>query len=154
MLQTAITQRHLLQVFEILFGDNIVLKQVPEHISPSKAMTVGRYAREDGTAGGWFIADVMFATAAGGALTMVPPDVVREAAKTGTLSGSLLENLNEVLNICASLFQSESTAHLAFERLGAPASFADLPKDGTGKSSSFEIQFPRYGKARFSLMTD
>lgn len=147
-----ITKQQIVSIFEMLYGDNIVVKEMTDELAIEQVTTVGRYVKPDGSAGGWFYADIVFAAAAGGALTMLPPDIINTAVKEKSLSGNLLDNLNEVLNICTSLFQSFCPTHLAYEKLGAPRDYADFPGKTKGISSSFEIQFPRYGKGRFSTI--
>lgn len=149
MATRAITKQQIVTVFEMLYGENIIIKELPGGIPADQVSTVGRYVRPDGSAGGWFCTDLVFAAAAGGALTMLPPDIINSAVREKNLSANILENLNEVLNICTSLFQAVCPTHVSYEKMGKPQDYSDFPKSLTGNTSAFEIQIPRYGKGKF-----
>ncbi|HMO14315.1 MAG TPA: hypothetical protein PKD64_05405 [Pirellulaceae bacterium] len=142
----AVASDKMLEIFEILFGDNINIKPVTNHVSADQSLMAARYVIDDDSVCGWILADPMFAAAAGGALTLIPPDVVKEAHQKQTLEGMLLENFGEIMNICSSVIQSKVERHVRLDRAEKPGDFSDIADVDQSSRSSFEVQFPRYGK--------
>ena len=56
--------------------------------------------------------DVPLGAHLGASIGLVPPGPAQDAAAEGTLSDVLLENLSEVLNVTAALFNAEDAPHL------------------------------------------
>ena len=97
--------------------------------------------------------DRNFVGYAGGALSMIPPDVVNESIAANKLSDALRENFHEVMNICSKLMMSDSSAHLRLDRT-LPADQAAPLVAGLGDGAAcagFAVDVPRYGKGNVSF---
>lgn len=147
----AIKQNAIVEIFEVLFGENSKIKQIPAALDDKTGFVAGKYIDQEGKVKGWLVGDLAFAAGASAALTMIPPDTVKEAIAVKQLSGNLLDNLGEVMNICASLFQGVIDQHIRFEKLQNVAGDKEIFADATMGSTNFEIQLPRYGAGRITL---
>ena len=70
------------------------------------------------------VCDVGFSTSAGAALALIPAGAAAEAARTGKIPEEMFDNLREVLNIMASLFDG---VHLRLRVVGPPATALAAP---------------------------
>lgn len=80
--------------------------------SPENPCTVAVYVDERLHICALWVLDVGLSAAAGVSLGLLPPDQVDTAQATGQLSQMAHENLAEVLNIAASLFNLDTATHL------------------------------------------
>ncbi|MEZ6092872.1 MAG: hypothetical protein R3C03_01345 [Pirellulaceae bacterium] len=147
---TAIKQGNVVEIFEVLFGDNTRIKQVAEALDASTAFIAGRFVDNEGNPKAWMVCDLPFAAGAGAALTMIPPDTVKESIRAEKLSDNLDENLREVMNICGSIFQTVLETQVRFDNL-IPS--GDEVFAGGLTASTFEIQLPRYGSGKITLLS-
>ena len=95
----------LKQTLAALLGRAVTVKAVPKAPSPTWAVTA-TYVRPDGAMQGTCVLDISAAASIGAALTMIPAPVTVTAVKNKAMPEGLMENLQEVLNVMARLFQS------------------------------------------------
>ncbi|MEM1145068.1 MAG: hypothetical protein AAGI88_20980 [Pseudomonadota bacterium] len=102
------------------------------------------------------VADYPFAAYSGAALTMIPPGGAQDAVEEGDLGNSILENVNEVFNICSRLLMNDSSPHL---RLGPIyTSMDEVPEDqaavvkGPNGRADIAATIPNYGSGNISFM--
>ncbi|MDH3604319.1 MAG: hypothetical protein OEU26_32335, partial [Candidatus Tectomicrobia bacterium] len=81
---------------------------------------VAAYVEPDDTLRAVCICDLNLAGSAGAALTLFPPQTVRDSLKSGRLPQNLMENLHEVLNVMGSLFRGSGSSSLVLKALYAP----------------------------------
>jgi hypothetical protein len=102
------------------------------------------------------ILDLPLSAYLGAALGLVPPGGARAAVEDGELPANLEENLGEVVNIAAALFNVPAAPHLKLHQLLAPGS--PLPADvvavlsGIGGRLDLSVEVPNYGSGRMSVV--
>lgn len=100
--------------------------------------------------------DAGFAAAAGSALSMLPPPVAKDAARTGELTEVMQGNLNEIMNICSRLVMTDTSPHLRLERVypgaSVPASAKALLMAPAARAD-FEVGLPKYGPGFVSVVS-
>lgn len=101
--------------------------------------------------------DLALGAALGAAIGLMPPGLAQDAAKDGELSDVLLENLVEVLNVLASLFNAEGATHLRLGEVfdstrrplpGAPVAFLR----STGRRLDADVDVAGYGRGALSVV--
>jgi hypothetical protein len=137
--------------------DGLSVKLGPKlDVSPKATGYFGVYVSDDGTPGALCACDMAFAANSGAALSMLPPNVAKEAAKDKALTPVMLANLHEVMNICTRLVLRDDTPHLKLRELyvttalpAAAAAIANAPKGRI----DFEIGIGKYGPGVLSVLS-
>ena len=97
--------------------------------------------------------DMAFAANAGAALSMLPPNVAKEAAKDKELTPVMLANLHEVMNICTRLMLRDDTPHIKLRQLCVvtllPPPAAEILAAPKGRAD-FEVTIGKYGAGTLS----
>ena len=100
--------------------------------------------------------DLAFAAAAGAAFTMFPPARAQESLKAGKLEDVLQENLAEILNILAHLFNDAAEDHLRFRNIvvqnGAMPADVKHVMQARAAAMDFEVKVTGYGDGKISFM--
>ena len=92
--------------------------------------------------------DKPFVGFSGGALSMMPAGAIEDMIAEDDLSGTLLDNFYEVMNISSKLMLSDTSDHLRLDKTML-ASEADPSVSELASSSThvgFELDIPNYGK--------
>lgn len=101
--------------------------------------------------------DVALGAHLGASIGLMPPGPAKDAAADGALSDVLLENVSEVLNVTAALFNAEGAPHLKLAEVvdstrgplpGAPVSFLR----STGRRLDAEIEIAGYGGGALTIV--
>ncbi len=89
---------------------------------PLKApCVVGVYVTDEGATAALSVFDVALACHLGAALSLMPAAVANESVRKGVLVDTLADNLHEVANVMASLFNHDGAAHIKLrEVIAAP----------------------------------
>ena len=95
---------------------------------PSKAIRANRFPVGPKTAGAVSIfvsdenkpcavvfSDIAFTCSAGGALSLIPQNIVEEGIKSGDVPANMLENFQEVMNVARSWFERPNVPKLKLE---------------------------------------
>lgn len=94
--------------------------------------------------------------ALGAAIALIPAKAAAECITEGRLTEDMVENLNEVLNIMATLFNRPDKPHVKLYALHVPGTAppAELAVQlrTFGKRSDLRIEVAGYGSGRFSLV--
>lgn len=102
------------------------------------------------------VADLPFSAHAGAAIGLVPAHAAESAIEEKTLPQTMEENLSEVLNICASLFNAEGLPHLRLYQVYAPGKLppADVSACARtlGGRLDLAVEIAGYGKGRLSVV--
>ena len=100
--------------------------------------------------------DLELSAYAGAAIGLIPPGGAQAAIEDRELSPSVKENLDEVLNVLASLFNAKDEPHV---RLYQTFGLTDLPPNdvmqilGTiGRRSDLTVSVAGYGSGRMSTI--
>ena len=117
---------------------------------------VAIYISDEDVPLGAVVADYPFAAFTGAALTRIPPGGAEDAAESGDLGESILDNVKEVFNICSRLLMDDSSTHL---RLGPVyESYAEVPDaekavvEGAASRADFSVDVPNYGTGNVSFL--
>jgi hypothetical protein len=146
------------QVKELLgmLFDGLSVKLGPKlDVSPKSACYFGVYVSDAGTPVALCGCDMAFAANSGAALSILPPNAAKEAAKDKELTPVMLANLHEVLNICTRLMLRDDSPHLKLRELcqlnalpPAASAIITAPKGRV----DFEIGLGKYGSGVLSVM--
>ncbi len=118
-------------------------------------VVVATYVEAGGKLAAALILDLPLAASAGAALVMLPPVVAQEAVKSGKIEDNLAENLHEVLNVWAALFNSQKTPRVALCTVTTapqlPEAVAALAKAPGGRVD-LEVAISGYSSGRISVL--
>jgi hypothetical protein len=100
--------------------------------------------------------DLTLSAWSGAALGLVPPGGAQDEVKARVLSQSMKENLYEVLNIAASVFNKAEAPHLRLHSIYAPgepppSDVAELLK-AIGSRMDLEVEIGGYGKGKLCVV--
>jgi hypothetical protein len=105
-----------------------------------------------GAVAGW---DLSLATKVGAAVALVPPAAAADAVEEKYLPENLLENLSEVSNVLASVFQIPGNPHLRLFRTYRPINSADIDAVNLlyalGNRIDLSVDVPNYGAGRLAV---
>jgi hypothetical protein len=100
-------------------------------------------------------ADVNLVANFGAAFSMLPVNAAKEAAKTRELTGVMVDNVREIMNICTRLVMDNTSPHLRLEQLYSvktlPAAAAAL-LTAAARRREFQLQIPKYGAGVLTLL--
>lgn len=102
------------------------------------------------------VVDLPFGAYAGAALGLIPVGGASDAIESGSLPETMAENLYEVLNIAASLFNVAGAAHLRLYQVhhaGTPLPADILARALTlGRREDLKVEVAGYGAGRLSIV--
>lgn len=141
-----------------LLGREITCRKAPRLvIAPSTTGVLGQLGHEDGAVFLYVYVDIPLACGMGGALSLISKSEVTASIQAGKPSEGLMENIEEVFNVCRTLFRTQEMHNARLVRLDIlPA--ADLPKDIYKKllkpvdRLDMEIQIDGYGGGKLSVL--
>jgi hypothetical protein len=124
--------------------------------TPAGGSWYGVYVKDTGETAALCGADTNLAASFGAALTMLPPGVAKEAAKSRDFNPMMIENLRETMNICTRLVLDATSQHVRLDQVyqaaKLPAAAAALLKAAHGRRE-FQLQMPKYGGGVLTVMT-
>jgi len=143
------------ELLSMLF-DGLTVKPGPKlDASPKSSAYFGVYVSDAGTPVALCGCDIAFAANTGAALSMLPPNVAKEAAKDKELTPVMLANLHEVMNICTRLVLRDDSPHLKLKEMcgiaALPADAASILNAPNGRAD-FEVGLGKYGGGVISVM--
>jgi hypothetical protein len=125
-------------------------------IVPPSGSWIGLYVSDDGTPVAACAVDVLLAANSSAALSMLPPAVAKDAAKSKELTEVMVANLREIMNICTRLLMNDTSAHLRLESLYAskamPAGVSTVLGGVKGRID-FELNLPKYGAGTLAVVS-
>lgn len=139
-----------------LLGRATIATKQPEALEGTEVAVVAEYVNQAGAPATLAVCDAGFANGVGGALTLVPIPVVEESTAAGEVPDNLLENVQEVLNIMAKLFNSAAAPHVRLKGLHRgvdelPGPVAELLA-GARARKDFAVEVDGYGRGRVALL--
>jgi hypothetical protein len=124
--------------------------------SPAGGAWFGVFVADSGEPVALCGADANLAATWGAAFSMLPVAAAKEAAKSRELTGVMIENLREIMNICTRLVMDATSPHLKLDQVypakSLPAPAAALLGPALGRRE-FQIQLPKYGGGVLSFLT-
>ena len=123
--------------------------------SPKSSSYCGVYVCDQGAPVAICACDLAFAANSGAALSMLPPNVAKDAIKTKELTEVMLANLREVMNICTRLLIRDHSPHVRLDGL-MPAAVLPAPAapilSAPRARVDFEIGLGKYGGGQIAVM--
>ena len=146
----------LTQMMAMLYGDSMSVKP-GNAIDASENNPVAVYIDDEGVPVAACVCDSAFGAYAGSALTMIPPGGANDAAKSGELSGAMMDNLGEIMNILSRLFMVGKTPHMKLDTVypnsqKLPDNVKHMLDSVKGKVG-FDVNFDRYGTGIVALLS-
>jgi len=124
--------------------------------SPAGGAWFGVFVADSGEPVALCGADANLAATWGAAFSMLPVAAAKEAAKARELTGVMIENVREIMNICTRLVMDASSLHLKLDQIypakSLPAPAAALLGAARGRRE-FQIQLPKYGGGVLTFLT-
>lgn len=141
---------------DLLGRDVQVSPGAPLAPTPKNPCTVGVYVDDMLQITGVIAVDLPLSARAGAAIGLVPSAGAEAAIEEGALDDTLRENLSEVLNIAASLFNTDSATHLRLydvHAAGNPVPPDVLSRAVTlGRREDLQVEVAGYGSGRISVV--
>lgn len=140
-----------------LLGREVTLSTTaPLAPGPTTPVTVATYVDDSLTVRATVACDLPLSAAAGSAIALMPPTTVAGAVESGGLDETLAENLYEVLNVLASVFNVAGAPHVRLHAVhpaaGAPPAEARMRVLALGRREDLAVQVPGYGEGRLSVV--
>jgi hypothetical protein len=116
--------------------------------TPAGGAWFGVFVSDNGTPVALCGADANLAATFGAALSMLPVGMAKDAAKTRELTGVMIDNMREIMNICSRLVMDTTSPHLKLDQVypskSLPAPATALLGAPNGRRE-FQVQLPKYG---------
>ncbi len=124
-------------------------------LTPKLSAYVAVYLTDGGTPAALVACDIAFAANSGAALSMLPPNIAKDAVKTQQLTDVMVGNLREVMNICTRLVLRENSPHLRLDIVcpvgNLPPAAAAIVAAPRGRID-FEIGLAKYGGGLIAVL--
>jgi hypothetical protein len=151
-----VTADGVCKVLTGILGRAVTSKKAPPGpLTALRPRIVAVYGGDDDSVVSVWVCDLPFAAYAGAAVSLMPPQVAKECIAEKECGEDLLENLNEILNICRQCFPRAET-HIAPPRLYAVPEEVPGPVAATVSSPKqrldLEIAITGYGNGRLSIV--
>jgi hypothetical protein len=138
----------------LLFDGPDVEPGEKSEIAPPSASWAGLYVGDDGKAVAACAAGGALAANSTAALSMPPPGVAKDAARTRELTDVMVANLQQIMNICSRLPTGDGSAHLKLDRVcpskARPTQPTALPGSAQGRVE-LELNVPTYGAGTLAV---
>jgi len=139
-----------------LLFDGLTVKPAAKlDLSPKSGGYYALYVTDAGAPAAICGCDLAFAANGGAALSMLPPNVAKDAAKAKALTDVMEANLREVMNICTRLMLQDGSPHLRLDQVyaagAAPAAAAAIA-GAAKRRADFEIGLGKYGSGMLSVL--
>ncbi len=151
------TNKEIRDLLSGLLGREVTLQPAaPLVVSPKKPASVGVYVDDSLVVRAVIACDVAFSAYAAAAIALMPLPATESSLAQNHLQETLAENLYEVLNVAASLFNVGNAMHLRLLDLH-PAG-AKLPGDvlmrtlTLGRREDLTLDIAGYGTGRMSVI--
>ncbi len=120
------------------------------------SQAVAVYTDDTGSVAALCVCDLSLASHAGAALSLIPAGVAAEAARTGVMPASIAENLYEVANVAASLFNADGGPHLKLREVvttaqALPAALSEVAARASERID-LEVNITGYGQGQMSVL--
>ena len=140
----------------LLFRDCAIAPGEPVVPAPAAPVTIGVYVDDRLATAAVVVADLALSAYAGAAIGLIPPGGAKAAIEDKELSPTVKENLDEVLNVLASLFNAKGEPHV---RLYKTYGLRELPPNDilavTGqlvRRLDVAVSIAGYGKGHLSIV--
>jgi len=142
---------HVHEIFSLLFGGETQVRELPQAIPANDQAAVACYVNGNFVVQHALICDFAFANSAGAALCLVPAAVVNQAVQKKIVDENLIDNIKEIMNICANLFSPSETEQVRLQTVHVPPK--SLDGYDFGAPLVFEVQIPRYPVGKIQVVS-
>lgn len=144
-------------LFTMLLGKRCkVGKGKPQGRRPGDLAATAVYVDDEGRVVATVVCDIVLAGAAGTALSMLPPKMAKDCVRTKRIPENVAENLYEVLNVGASLFNGNRNTHVKLQEViyepKRPNAEAQAILRKPGKRLDLELQVSGYDMGKIHLL--
>lgn len=145
-------------LLEGMLGRDVDVTVGGTHVDPSGApgAMVAVYTDDSLKLRALSVLDLPLAAYVGAAIALVPPGGAQAAVEDGELPGSIADNVAEVLNVTASLFNADGAPHLRLYSTYAPGDPipADVAQTATGylPRIDLDVTVKGYGAGQLSVV--
>lgn len=151
------TPKDIRDLFTELLGREATLAPAaPFAPGPSTPASIAVYVDDHLRITALIACDLPLSAYAGAAIGLVPVGGAEAAVEEGALSPALSENLYEVLNVAASLFNAPGADHLRLHELhpAGPALSPQLRAQALtlGRREDLEVDIAGYGRGKLSVV--
>jgi len=151
------SEDELAELIGSLTGKEVaVTKGSPLVPGPSLPVVAATYTDDDGVLGALLLADIGAAAGMAAALTLMSAGTVTEAMRDGALDEALLENFNEIANICTQVVRLPGFPR--FSLTGAVQSSSGLGADvealldKAAYRAGWTLQVPQFSSGRLAVV--
>ena len=143
-------------LLDMLGRDVQVAPSKPWSPTPKDPGAVAVYVDDNTRLAGLICCNLSLAVALGASIALIPAKTAAGCLETGRLTNDMAENLNEVLNILASIFNLADRTHVKLYALHVPGDQppADLTAQlrAFGKREDLKITVAGYGSGLMSMV--
>lgn len=145
------------QIIKDLLGREVsVVKGAPQVIERDTPVAIADYVADGGLVGAVVITDLHLSNALGAALTMVPMAAVETAVQKWQLDETNMENLSEIVNIMARVFNHDDFEHMRWSKTHPqpgpiPDETAALIKNPLARGD-YDVTIEEYGTGKLAVL--
>ena len=144
------------ELLTCLLGRQVTVSRTRNKLPVKTAHSFAAYRNDEDAIGALWTADVEAGSYLGAALSMVPPGLALEAIRKADLPETLHENLYEVVNVLASLFDTPGSPHMRLDMLvtskdGLPTEASSLLRRPQNRLD-LRIEIAGYGSGQFAFL--
>lgn len=142
-------------LFEGMLGRDVEW-EAGRGVDPLNGATVAMYTSNAGALAAVAVADIPLTARAGSAIALLPPAGADSAISSGLVTPAQFDNLAEILNVAASLFNKQDVPHLRLHEAFSPRE--TLPRDVAeltmtpGNRLDGVLTIQGYGEGRISFV--
>lgn len=114
-------------LFESLLGRTVEWTGTSDQVDPIDGATIGAYTTDIGQVRALILCDIPLTAWAGSAIALLSHSGVETTIKSGLLTAAQYDNIADILNVAASMFNRPNTPHLRLATTYAPRE--TLPAD-------------------------
>jgi hypothetical protein len=144
------------ELFEGLLGRTVEWTAMSGVVDPMDGASVGAYINDFGVVKAVVLCDIAMTARAGSAIALLPAMGAEAAIKDGMVTAAQFDNLAEILNVAASMFNKPNASHLRLDTVYAPRETlpADVSKWALVPASRIDgiLTIQGYGEGRISVV--
>lgn len=144
------------ELFEGLLGKTVEWTATSTIVDPIDGATVGSYTNDFGVVRALILCDIPLTARAGSAIALMPQTGAESAIKSGLVSVAQFDNLAEILNVAASMFNRPNAPHVRLDTTFAPRETlpAEVAKWALAPAGRIDgiLTIQGYGEGRISVV--
>lgn len=150
------TEATVKELLSTMVGSEVTVQYAAQpSLDTANVGALARYVDDNGVLRALLACDLLVANALGAALALLPSDRVAQAVAAGEVPADIAENLHEVFNVGANLFNAPERPHLRLDQvLAAPAVPPELMAEllAAADRLDLDIDVPGFGSGPFAVV--